>query len=83
MSEIDPVRFGQMINAMEGLEKALASTASELEKVDERLEKLDGRLGTVEDRFRLGKAGLIGLAVGLGFALYGVKETLQALWDKV
>lgn len=83
MSEIDPVRFGQMINAMEGLEKALSATKGELEKVDERLEKLDGRLGTVEERFRLGKAGLIGLVVGMGFALYGIKETLQALWDKV
>lgn len=81
--DIDPVQFGQLIQGMKGVEEAMRQMTARLGDTDERLESLDGRLETVEERFKLGKAGLVGLVIGAGFALYGVKETLFAIWEKL
>lgn len=72
MADIDPVRFGELIAAMRSLERQLEATQGELAA-------MEGRLISLEDRFRLGKGAIIGLVIGLGFALLGIKHTLDAL----
>ena len=75
MNEIDLVEFGKMMEGMKHLTSALeASTVRE--------ESLALRLSSLEQRFTLGKGGLFGLIIGLGFAIFGIKQTVLALWGK-
>lgn len=87
MSDIDPVEFGRLLGAMQALRETIASDrqAREAEKAEwfEEMDGLKTRLDALEGKLRMGKFTGIGLIVGLCFAIFGIKETLQALWDKV
>lgn len=76
MSSIDPIQWGKFLEKVESL----------TEKLSEAEEKIDGltkRLDAVENRYQLGKAGVTGLVVGLGFALYGLKEGFMRLLERL
>jgi hypothetical protein len=71
MSTIDPVQFGQLIATMEHL-------AKELKETREANRALAARVEELENRWDTGKKGLVVVILVLGFALFGVKETLQS-----
>lgn len=71
MSTIDPVQFGQLIATMEHLSK-------ELKETREANNALAMRVAELENRWDTGRKGLIVVILVLGFALFGVKETLQS-----
>ena len=73
MTDISPVEFGKMIATMESLRSELAHNRKVTAELAERMEFL-------ESRYALGKWGLGGVVLLVGFALFGVKETLQTLW---
>lgn len=73
MTDISPVEFGKMIATMESLRSELAHNRKVTAELTERMEFL-------ESRYALGKWGLGGAVLLVGFALFGVKETLQTLW---
>ena len=73
MSEIDPVRFGELLEEMRALRRELEGARSDLRAHDERIISL-------EDRFQFGKGWIIGMVIGLGFAFIGVKQTLYTLF---
>lgn len=76
MSSIDPIQWGQF------LEK-VASLTDKLSEAEDKIDGLTKRLDAVENRYQLGKAGIGGLVVGLGFALYGVKEGFMRLLERL
>lgn len=69
---IDPIEFGRLMAEVRHL-------SAQLEAANEKMETLSARLSEVEDRYKLGKAGITGLVVGLGFTIYGLKEGLSRL----
>src|SRR5690606_2501128 len=70
---IDPVQYGRLLQAMEHLSEQVPALTAQLASVQERLAE-------VENRYRLGKWGLGGLVLGVGFAVFGLKETVAMLW---
>ena len=66
---IDPVEFGRAV--------------AKLEQAVENIDQLVDRVSAMEDRFKFGKGGLVGLGLGLAFALYGVKATLGGIATKL
>lgn len=87
MSDIDPVEFGRLLGAMAALQETIRSDreAREAENAEwlEDMKGLKARLDELEGKLRMGKWTGIGLVIGMCFAIFGLKETLQALWDKV
>jgi len=74
MSEhIDPVQYGRLLQAMEHLSEQVPALTAQLTD-------LQDRLAEVESRYRVGKWGLGGLVLGVGFAVFGLKETLALVW---
>jgi hypothetical protein len=74
MSEhIDPVQYGRLLQAMEHL-------SEQVPELTAQLSNLQDRLADVENRYKLGKVGLGGLVIGLGFAMFGLKESLAMIW---
>lgn len=76
MSTIDPVQFGRLIEAMDNLSRELKETKQSNEALTARVEEL-------ESRWDSGKKGLAVVILVLGFALFGVKETLQSVFKLV
>lgn len=78
MSEngIDPVAFGRMTASLDHCVKSL-------DAMTKAVTELTDRVGAIEERFRLGKAGVAGIFLGAGFALYGAKEAVIALLQAV
>lgn len=72
--EIDPVEFGRLLESVQELNRKLASHA-------ELAERLDQRLASLESLRSSGKSAVIGLALGLVFAVYGLKEALGRIAD--
>lgn len=72
MAEIDPVEFGRLAEAMEMLKPELAALREEAAHLSERITEL-------EQRYRIGKGVAFGILIGIGFAVYGVKQTLLKL----
>ena len=72
MSDIDPVQFGRLLESVEQLTEKLDQTSEHLDKVNQRLDEL-------ENRWTMGKSGIAGIALGLGFAIWGVKDTLTKI----
>lgn len=70
---INPVQFGQML-------AELSATRSELARTRVEIEGLTQRMADMEGHWSRGRAGLYGLLVGLGFAILGVKQALEAAW---
>ena len=70
--QIDPVEFGKLLTEVKHLSHQLAEAQRTMDVLTDRLE-------AVEDKYRLGKAGITGLVIGLGFTIYGVKEGLAHL----
>lgn len=73
---IDPVQFGRMLSAMERL-------TVELERTSQTMSAMDNRIEFLESRYAIGKWGVGGLVLMMGFAVFGVKETLYALWRAI
>lgn len=76
MSEVDPVEFG----------KAVAKLESAVERIDEVASlqrEHTARIVAIEERFTFGKGGLFGIAIGIAFMLYGVKQTIVQIAAKV
>ena len=74
VNEISPVEFGKLIANMTNLTEKLDETSA-------HVDALNQRMGELEGRWKLGKAGIAGLTLGVGFSLWGVKDTLQKLLD--
>lgn len=72
MSEISGVEFGKLIATIEHLTEKLDETTAHVAALNSRMSELEGR-------WKLGKAGLAGIALGLGFAIWGVKDTLTKI----
>ncbi len=72
MSTIDPVQFGQLIAEMQHLSK-------ELKETREANNELAKRVSELESRWDTGKKGLAVVVLVVGFALFGVKETMQSV----
>lgn len=75
MSEypINPIQFGQML-------AELAATRTELTRTRAEIESLTKRIADMESHWSRGRASLAGLILGLGFAVVGLKQTLQSVW---
>lgn len=71
-ADINPVQFGRMIEALENLTAELKSHRREVGVLNSRVEFL-------ESRYALGKWGIGGLVLVVGFAMFGVKETLRTI----
>lgn len=71
-ADINPVQFGRMIEALENLTAELKSHRREMGV-------LNGRVEFLESRYALGKWGIGGLVLVVGFAMFGVKETLRTI----
>lgn len=71
-ADINPVQFGRMIEALENLTAELKSHRREVGILNDRVEFL-------ESRYALGKWGIGGLVLVVGFAMFGVKETLRTI----
>lgn len=71
-ADINPVQFGRMIEALENLTAELKSHRREMGVLNSRVEFL-------ESRYALGKWGVGGLVLVVGFAMFGVKETLRTI----
>ncbi len=67
--QIDPIEFGKLLTEVKHLSHQLAEAQRTMDVLTDRLE-------AVEDRYKLGKAGITGLVIGLGFTIYGLKEGL-------
>ena len=80
MGEISPKEFGELVAEMRLTREALASTKSELVDLSVRQRQLHDDIVDLRQKYNIGKAGLTGIIFGLGFAIFGVKEALQALW---
>lgn len=74
--EIDLVQFGIMIQSMRSLEKELIATRTQVTALEDRLSSIESRIG-------LSKVGVAAFAVGLAFAVFGIKATLIELWGKL
>jgi hypothetical protein len=72
MSTIDPVQFGQLIATMQHL-------TEKLEQTSRSNEALAARVAELESRWDTGKKGLAVVVLVVGFALFGVKETMQSV----
>lgn len=72
MSTIDPVQFGQLIATMQHLSEKLEQTSKTNEALTLRVEQLESRWDT-------GTKGLAVVVLVVGFALFGVKETMQSV----
>ena len=72
--EIDPVEFGRLLESVQELNRTLASHAALAERLDQRLASLESLRSS-------GKSAVIGLALGLVFAVYGLKEALGRIAD--
>lgn len=57
----------------------LAQAVERIDALAERQEAHTARIEAIESKVTLGKGALFGLALGVMFALYGVKETLQSI----
>lgn len=71
--DIDPVLFGRLLASVETLQKTI-------EVATEQNEALAGRVAELESKLDSGRRGLTVIALVAGFAIFGVKETLQALF---
>lgn len=74
MADIDPIEFGRLLESVEQLTKTL-------ERHTVHVDALNVRLTELESRWKLGKAGIVGLVLGVGFAVNGIVDTLQKLRD--
>lgn len=72
MSDFNPVQFGQFLAKVEALTEKLT-------EAEKSIDALTDRLTQVESRYKVGKGALAGLLVGVGFAVFGVKETLNRI----
>lgn len=70
---IDPVKFGQMLAILQRLEPELTQARVEVRSLEQRIQAM-------EERYRIGKYGAFGILLVIGFALFGVKETLTGIW---
>lgn len=76
MSEIDPVEFGRLLAEVRALTAAFEKKAAADDALAERIELL-------EEQWRLGRMGFIALILGIGAAIFGVKQMLIAVWHAV
>ena len=72
VSYIDPVQFGRLLESVEQL-------AEKLDVATQHVDTFNQRLTDIEGRWKIGKAGLGGLALGVGFAVWGIKDTLTKI----
>lgn len=72
MSDFNPVQFGQFLAKVEALTEKLTEAEKSIDALTERLTQ-------VESRYKVGKGALAGLAIGAGFAVLGVKDTLNRI----
>lgn len=72
--EIDPVEFGKLLASVDSLNRQLATNSALVERLDQRLAALESLRAN-------GKAAMVGLTLGLVFAVYGLKEALGRIAD--
>lgn len=57
----------------------LTAVIERIEDIAKRQEAHTDRISAIESKFTLGKGAVFGLLIGLGFMLYGVKQTLVTI----
>ena len=84
LSQIDPIQFGRMIEAMERLtdevEAARKDSVETRKAMHETTTELVARIEELESRFLMGKWTLVGIMLAVGTAAIGLKETLGHVW---
>ena len=73
---INPVQFGIML-------AQLTQLNATLQRLEPRVETLETVYRGVNERFRVGKAGVVCFILGIGCALFGAKELIKVVWDLV
>lgn len=75
MADIDAIQYGRLLASFEHLTAELKATRAQIGSLEERLVEVEGR-------FRMGKGTLIGLVIGLGGAVFGLRELITGLFGK-
>lgn len=65
------------------MQAKLAAAIEQLNQLAIRMDAQTMRIEEIDDRFKHGKAGLIGLIIGVGFMLVGIREMFEALFRRV
>ena len=80
---LDPVEFGRMQATLESVKEQLDALEQDLPKLLEKIDGLNKRIAALESLKSNGKFGLFGLAIGVMFALYGLRDALGILAKKI
>jgi len=65
------------------MQAKLATAIEQLNQLAIRMDVQTLRIEEIDDRFKHGKAGLIGLVIGVGFMLVGIREMIEALMRRL
>lgn len=60
------------------MQEKLSVAIDRLNHLTERMDQQTARIEEIDERFKLGKAGFIGLVIGIGFMLVGIREMFEA-----
>ena len=71
---VNAVQFGRMMAVLE-------TTREELARNREEMSALNARLSELEGHWSRGRASIIGLMIGLGFTVLGIKSAFMAAKD--
>lgn len=71
---VNAVQFGRMMAVLETTREELARSRVEMQALNARLSELEGH-------WSRGRASIIGLMIGLGFTVLGIKSAFMAAKD--